>query len=290
MNAAARNEPGLSRRRRGIAATFVCALLALALAVSSAAGAGFSGVAPANLAGSLSADASVARANVAAIEGDLDRQFARPSDRAPAAFAPDGDVLAEAQAFYQRLMREPVVAAEADAPQERPVKAFRPPAVASTEPAPAAPLLATAERYEGAPYRWGGATSDGLDCSGLVVRAALDLGWRLPHSAAELFQLGIPVSDADLQPGDLVFFANTYKPGISHVGIYKEESQFVQASSAAGRVTVGDLRRPYYRAKYAGARRLSFGGRILATARRWAQSAGRMLVAPWRLGNPSASS
>lgn len=269
-------------------AALTYALLALALAVSSAAGAGSSGAAPVNPVGSQRAEANVARATVAAVERDLDYQFAAHSNGTAAVSAPD-DVLAEAKVFYQRLMREPVVSREAARARGIPAKTSRPPVMPPRAPAPTDSLLGTAEHYQGVPYRWGGASGDGVDCSGLVVRAALDLGRRLPHSAAELFQLGDPVAENDLQPGDLVFFANTYKPGISHVGIYKDGSRFVQASSAAGRVTVGDLKRPYYRSRYAGARRLSLGRTILATARRWAGSAGRMLAAPWRLGDPATS-
>jgi len=271
-----------------VVAALTYALLALALAVSSAAGAGSSGAAPANPVGSQRAEANVARATVAAVERDLDYQFAAHSNGTAAVSAPD-DVLAEAKMFYQRLMREPVVSREAARARGIPAKTSRPPVMPPRAPAPTDSLLGTAEHYQGVPYRWGGASGDGVDCSGLVVRAALDLGRRLPHSAAELFQLGDPVAENDLQPGDLVFFANTYKPGISHVGIYKDGSRFVQASSAAGRVTVGDLKRPYYRSRYAGARRLSLGRTILATARRWAGSAGRMLAAPWRLGDPATS-
>jgi len=285
MNAEARHEPGLSHRGRGIVAAFTCALLALALAVSCAAGAGSGGAAPGSpIASPRQVDAALA--DVAAVERDLDLQFARRSDGTATVSAPD-DVLVEAKMFYQRLMRERVVSGEAAGARGIPAKPSRPPVVPPREPAPTNSLLGTAEHYRGVPYRWGGASGDGVDCSGLVVRAALDLGRRLPHSAAELFELGDPVAEDDLQPGDLVFFANTYKPGISHVGIYKDGSRFVQASSAAGRVTVGDLKRPYYRSRYAGARRLSLGGTILATARRWAGSAGRMLAAPWRLGDPA---
>jgi cell wall-associated NlpC family hydrolase len=289
MDAEPRDEPGLSHGGRGIVAAFTGALLALGLAASFPAGADSSHAAPVNPIGLDRPEASPARANVAAIERDLERDLARPNDEPRVISAPD-DVLAEAQAFYQRLMREPVVSGDADGARSTPINTSHPPDMAPRDQVPTPSLLETAERYQGTPYRWGGASGDGVDCSGLVVRAALDLGRRLPHSAAELFQLGDPVADDDLRPGDLVFFANTYKPGISHVGIYKEGSRFVQASSAAGKVTVGDLSQPYYHARYAGARRLSLGGKILATARRWAGSAGRMLVAPWRLGTPPATS
>jgi cell wall-associated NlpC family hydrolase len=121
-------------------------------------------------------------------------------------------------------------------------------------------LLRLALDYVGVPYRWGDATKGGVDCSGLIVRAAADLGQRLPHSAARLYDLGEPVAKGTLRPGDLVFFADTYRPGVSHVGIYEGGTSFVHASSSAGRVTLGDLDDPYFQSKYAGAGRLPLSG------------------------------
>ena len=120
-------------------------------------------------------------------------------------------------------------------------------------------LLQAALARIGAPYVWGGATSDGFDCSGLVLNIARQFGLRLPHSAAEQANYGEVVLRDSLAPGDLVFFANTYKPGISHVGVYKGGNQFVHASSGSGKVSVSSLRHPYYASRYAGARRLSVG-------------------------------
>ena len=117
-------------------------------------------------------------------------------------------------------------------------------------------FVRTALAARGVPYVWGGATLRGLDCSGLVLNIARRFGVRLPHSAALQWKRGIPVARDALTPGDLVFFANTYKPGISHVGVYVGGGKFVHASSGRGRVTVSSLREPYYAWKYAGARRL----------------------------------
>ncbi len=121
-------------------------------------------------------------------------------------------------------------------------------------------LLRLALDYAGVPYRWGGATKCGVDRSGLIVRAAADLGQRLPRWAARLHDLSEPVAKGTLPPGDLVFFADTYKPGISHVGIYEGGTSFLHASSSAGRVTLGDVDDPYSQSKYAGAGRLSLSG------------------------------
>jgi len=300
------------RRLVTAGAFLTCALVTLALAALPA-GAGRSRalIAPGRLIATDSAISAssgagadgrmqTARATVGDLERDLDREFAsRPAQatlmmlRPASAGGPDA-VLADAQAFYRRLTSQPITinpqtpghsAAQVAVASGAAIGDLEGFAQTSAATAGASPLLELALNYSGVPYKWGGASRDGLDCSGLVVRAARDLGLRLPHSAAELYQFGEPVPDSALQAGDLVFFANTYKPGISHVGIYESGSRFVQASSGAGKVTVGDLNRPYYQRHYAGARRLSIGTRILATARRWAASAGAALTAPFRFAD-----
>src|SRR5690606_864214 len=111
--------------------------------------------------------------------------------------------------------------------------------------------------YAGTPYVWGGESARGFDCSGFIIRVMRDLGYKaLPHSAAEQFRYGIPVATQNLRPGDLVFFANTYKPGISHVGIYLGQSRFIHAAGTGQGTIVSSLNESKFRAKYAGGRRL----------------------------------
>jgi cell wall-associated NlpC family hydrolase len=110
----------------------------------------------------------------------------------------------------------------------------------------------------GVRYRFGGSDEvKGLDCSGFVRRVFLtSVGVELPRSAATQYQKGCAVPLAELQPGDLVFFRNTYKRGISHVGIYLGDSQFIHAAGRRKRVGVDRLDSPYFLTRFAGGRRL----------------------------------
>jgi cell wall-associated NlpC family hydrolase len=125
----------------------------------------------------------------------------------------------------------------------------------STGPTGTNDLRGAAERYLGVTYRFGGSSNDGLDCSGFVVIVFNELGIRVPRTSAQLFTFGQPVERTDLQLGDLVFF-NTTGQGVSHVGIYLSEGEFIHAASNPGRVIKSKLIEPYYAQRYLGARRV----------------------------------
>jgi peptidoglycan DL-endopeptidase CwlO len=91
----------------------------------------------------------------------------------------------------------------------------------------------------GAPYRWGATGPNAFDCSGLVKWSFGSAGRALPRSSRAMAGAGTPVSKANLQPGDLVFF---YKP-ISHVGIYIGNGKIVHASRKGQPVKVSDMGR-----------------------------------------------
>lgn len=110
--------------------------------------------------------------------------------------------------------------------------------------------------YRGVRYRWGGMSTRGMDCSGLVALVLRDYGIKAPHNAKALYKLGKSVSRENLQPGDLVFF-HTTRPGISHVGIAIGNGKFVHASSSKGRVRVDRLDTGYYSERLVGAKRVS---------------------------------
>jgi cell wall-associated NlpC family hydrolase len=118
-------------------------------------------------------------------------------------------------------------------------------------------LLRVAQRMLAVPYRFGGTTLWGLDCSGFVQKTFAFLNLDLPRSAREQFREGAKVAKADLSPGDLVFF-RTYAKYPSHVGIYLGDNRFVHASSRDRKVTVENLDTPYYVKRYIGAKRMLF--------------------------------
>ena len=142
----------------------------------------------------------------------------------------------------------------------------RAPAVAAAKGAPVPPnaeesikdrLLRVARRMLDVPYRYGGTTLWGLDCSGFVQKSFAFLDLDLPRTAREQFREGAKVAKADLSPGDLVFF-RTYAKYPSHVGIYLGDNRFVHASSRDRKVTIDSLDTPYYVKHYLGAKRLLF--------------------------------
>ena len=102
----------------------------------------------------------------------------------------------------------------------------------------------------GKPYVYGTAGPDTFDCSGLVVYAYASVGVSLPHSSYALWNVGVYVSQDQLQPGDLVFF-----DGLGHVGIYIGGGQFIQAPHTGTVVQISSLS-GYYAASYVGARRI----------------------------------
>jgi len=135
-----------------------------------------------------------------------------------------------------------------------------PPEPPSTSPPPRAErseALLQALLSLGLDYRYGGRSPvTGFDCSGLVAHVYQEAwGIRLPHNTKAQSQAGVPVSLAELQAGDLVFY-DTLKRPFSHVGIYLGDGRFVHAPKSGSQVRVESIRSAYWSQRYNGARRI----------------------------------
>lgn len=129
-------------------------------------------------------------------------------------------------------------------------------APADTGSASGEEILAQAQEYLGAPYRSGGASPSGFDCSGFVYYVLKQVGYSPYRTPADQYKMGTVVSKDALQPGDIVFFAGTAASGISHVGIYAGSGQFIHAPNSRSTVSYSDLTSGYWAEHYYGARRM----------------------------------
>jgi len=109
----------------------------------------------------------------------------------------------------------------------------------------------------GIEYRNGGRSpNQGFDCSGLVAHVFREAyGIQLPPNARAQSEIGVPVSFAELEPGDLVFY-NTLDRPFSHVGIYLGDHRFVHAPKSGASVRVESVRTSYWANRFNGARRI----------------------------------
>ncbi len=110
--------------------------------------------------------------------------------------------------------------------------------------------------YRGVPYRNGGTTPSGFDCSGFTQYVFAQHGIALPREVRDQFRVGEEIDEDDLVlPGDLVFF-NTEGRGASHVALMLEGDEFVHAPSSNGVVRIERLSSDYWARRYLGARRI----------------------------------
>lgn len=126
-------------------------------------------------------------------------------------------------------------------------------ASAATPPERAA---SEALKMVGAPYRYGGASAKGFDCSGLVQWSYRHAGIALPHNTEQQRHLGQRVRLADLRPGDLVFFDQRGKKN-GHVAIYIGHGEIVHAPSSGKHVRRDHLYSAYWKKHISEARRIS---------------------------------
>jgi|GEM_PF-5454402 len=116
-------------------------------------------------------------------------------------------------------------------------------------------VIAHARTHMGDPYRFGANGPSVWDCSSFVRHVYGQVGIYLPRTSLYQSRRGTAVSKANLRPGDIVFFKDTWRAGVSHVGIYIGNHKMIHAWPGAG-VTIGDMTRPYFVSHYWGARRV----------------------------------
>lgn len=115
-------------------------------------------------------------------------------------------------------------------------------------------LMESVNEVIGTPYKWGGTTTKGFDCSGFILHIFNQFSIKLPRTSYSQAEVGVKVEMNKLREGDLVFF-NTSGKGISHAGIYIGNGKFAHSSSSKG-VTISKLSDDYYEKRYVTARRV----------------------------------
>jgi len=121
-------------------------------------------------------------------------------------------------------------------------------------------IIAKARSYTGTPYKYGGTTGKGMDCSGLLLNSFKAIDYNLPRTSAEQKKVGKRVDDAEIKKGDLLFFATSKKRRkVTHVGLVTVVSggkvTFIHASTSKG-VTETRLDNSYWNKRFIQARRV----------------------------------
>ena len=131
-----------------------------------------------------------------------------------------------------------------------------------------AEIVGVARTWLGVPYVWGGAGRGGVDCSGLVLQVFAQFGVQLKHNAQLQYNAVPHIRDAELQPGDLVFFAATYPSSewITHVGIYIGNGQQINAPTEGQVVSIQPVFSGFWGGHYIGAGRVPLPTRPAACA------------------------
>ena len=188
----------------------------------------------------------------AATPGSAAAPVARP-EAAPAALPSQSDKVAFPDV-------KPADNTTADAPGREQRPTLEPRAQKAPESAPflgrdkVASVIATAKKYIGTPYKFGGTTPKAFDCSGYLQYVFKEHGMAVPRTADEQFKLGKSARTSELEAGDLVFF-ETYEAGASHCGIYLGDGKFIHASTSKG-VRIDELAADYWKTHFYGAKHI----------------------------------
>lgn len=119
-------------------------------------------------------------------------------------------------------------------------------------------IVRTARSALGSPYRWGGTSPSGFDCSGLVYWAYAKAGIALPRTTYNMISVGASVQPNKLRPGDLVYFdTDRTRKGPDHVGIYIGGGKFIHAARTGQPVKISSLAESYYMDRWMSGRRIS---------------------------------
>ncbi|ASW76378.1 hydrolase Nlp/P60 [Chryseobacterium piperi] len=121
-------------------------------------------------------------------------------------------------------------------------------------------ILKDAEKYIGTPYKFGGNTSSGFDCSGFTVKVFEENDKKLPRRSSDQADAGKKIDINEVKPGDLLFFATGGGSRVSHVGIVHDigsdgEIRFIHASTSKG-VIISSLNEKYWNKAYLHAQRV----------------------------------
>ncbi len=146
----------------------------------------------------------------------------------------------------------------AAAPSPDPFKAALPvPTVETPVPSLGDAIAGFAVGYQGYAYVWGGNGPGGFDCSGFTEWVVLNVvGFDIGHDLQSQPYTGDWVDYGAWQPGDLVFFQNTYKAGLSHSGVYIGDGLFIHAENESTGVVISSMYSDYYGSRYWGATRV----------------------------------
>ncbi|PFQ86859.1 peptidase M24 [Bacillus thuringiensis] len=110
-------------------------------------------------------------------------------------------------------------------------------------------VLAYAKSMQGVPYVWGGTSANGVDCSGYIYHVFKKSGHNISRQSVAGYWSSLPKTSSP-QPGDLIYFQNTYKSGPSHMGIYLGGGSFIQAGDKG--VAIASLSNSYWKSHFLG--------------------------------------